>query len=1014
MVKGTSALLSELSKDTLLQLVPGLEQLALEHGTIKSYRPAEVVAEIGSVTAHLVIPVTAGLALVDRGGRRIGYLTRRRALSLRSFLEGRPHEYRAVAEEPVTALLLPRSRVVALLSPHPELVHYLRLVTRVGGVRSFVTFLEEAAVPKPDVVALLRHVGLRPLDLAAGQAVSLEPPGLWFVRAGLLAVQPSGAPGPVQIGEGAWFGGETLVPPHAPQYTVTARTRCQLYWGPSAELTPLLRRLDVLDATYEDPWVRAPEAPKEAAARPLSELPGQALPTEALAGLGYHVDPRRLVPAEDDPSSVVASLCNIASFRDVPVNPARVEAGLAMAPHLTPLRLAEELEAFGLLVDAVHGPEGQLPSEHHLPALAHLGPRMVVVLRADGGRVHCWDAPRGLVRMTAEEFRRGWDGALLTVERVEPEHDRPAGAAPGGRRELGRITRLLGRQAGLLWNLLGLMLLGFGLELVGPLFFRYILDDVLLLDEFGLVVGLAAGLVLATLLTAVVTYLQQYLTNEMAVRFDRDLSTRFYQHALSLPPRVFAKGRVGDIISRLYELRKIREFFSSSTIGAVVGLLSIFAYAGILFAFSVPVALVGVGMVALLIGIQVAGRAGLGRLYRQVFDANQRATSLLAETFAAVTTVKAAGAEDVLRSRWERAFLEGVQTQRRLELRTTAIQSAINLVSGLGTSGVIWFACLAALDGQMSVGSILAVSMYLQAMLRPTASLSSLLSMFEETNVAFGKVGEILAAAPEESPEEARVTHTTTLRGKIRLERVTFRYGDGPLVLDDVNLTIYPNQTVAVVGRSGSGKTTLANLIAGNLRPSTGRIFYDHYDASMLSRACLRKQVGFVQQDFSLFGGSLASNIAFTDDAPDHAELERASALSHCKEFIDRLPRKHEHVLAPRGVGLSGGQRQRVAIARTVYREASILIMDEALSALDADSEAAINDSMTEIARGRTTLVIAHRLSTVRRADRIIVVEDGRVVEDGDHRTLMRRGGPYAALFEGQMSPDEDALDVPA
>ncbi len=1012
-MKGKSALLSELSKGTLLQLVPGLEQLALEHGTIRTIRAGETVAQAGKLTAHLIIPITDGLVLVGPDGRRVGYLARRRALSLRSFLEGRAHEYSALAEDAVTALLLPRARVVALLSPHPALVHYLRLITRVAGIRSFRTFLHEHGLAHPEVLELTRHISTTPVELQPGQRVPLDTPGLWFVRAGKLTVRVPSAPKPVTIGEGAWFGGQTLVPPHEPEYEVVAAAPSQIYWAPGAELTPLLRRDDLLDAVYEDPWLRPPDEAPASTESVLTPLPGQPAGPQGLDKLGLHVDPKRLMGAADDRESVVASLCNVASFLDVAVNPARLEAGLSLSDRLTPLRLADELEAFGLVIDSIGLAEGELPAAEHAPGLVHLGPRMMVLVAVQGSLRWCWDAPRGLVSIEESDFSSLWDGTLLQVQTA-----REAEAAPheqsSRRRQLGQVLGLFSRQSSLLWNLAGLMALGFVLQLLGPLFFSYILDDVLLLDEFGLVTGLAVGLVLVTVFSAAVTYLQHRLTNEMSVRFDRDLSSRFYRHALSLPARFFAKGRVGDIISRLYELRKIREFFSSSTVAALIGLLSIFAYAGILFVFSVPVALVGLGVVALLIVIQVAGRAGLRRLHRQVFEADRTATSYIAETFAAITTVKASGAEDVLKARWERAFLEGVKARRRLELRTTAIQSSINLVSGLGTSGVIWFACLAALEGQMSVGSILAVSMYLQSMLRPTASLSSLLSMFEETNVAFGKLEEILEAEPEESPDQARVTHTTRLRGKVRLERVTFRYGEGPLVLDDIELTIYPNQTVAIVGRSGSGKTTLANLIAGNILPSSGRIFYDHYDASMLSRACLRRQVGFVEQNFSLFGGSLSSNIAFTDDSPSASRIEQSSDLAHCKEFVSRLPQGHDYVLAPRGVGLSGGQRQRLAIARTLYREMPLLIMDEALSALDADSETAINDNMMQIAKGRTTLVIAHRLSTVRRADRIIVVEDGRIVEDGDHRTLIRRGGPYAELFEGQNSPDEDALEVRA
>ncbi|CAN0582176.1 unnamed protein product, partial [Laminaria digitata] len=219
--------------------------------------------------------------------------------------------------------------------------------------RSFRTFLHEHGLAHPEVLELTRHISTTPVELQPGQRVPLDTPGLWFVRAGKLTVRVPSAPKPVTIGEGAWFGGQTLVPPHEPEYEVVAAAPSQIYWAPGAELTPLLRRDNLLDAVYEDPWLRPPDEAPASTQSVLTPLPGQLAGPQGLDKLGLHVDPKRLMGAADDRESVVASLCNVASFLDVAVNPARLEAGLSLSERLTPLRLADELEAFGLVIDSI-------------------------------------------------------------------------------------------------------------------------------------------------------------------------------------------------------------------------------------------------------------------------------------------------------------------------------------------------------------------------------------------------------------------------------------------------------------------------------------------------------------------------------------------------------------------------------------------------------------------------------------------------------------------------------------
>ncbi|MCK6548783.1 ATP-binding cassette domain-containing protein [Myxococcota bacterium] len=889
-MKGKSAILSELGKDTIVQLVPGLEQLIFERGVVRPFDAGAEVAKRGEPITHLIIPLSGPLRLTI-SGNDVGTIQRLRSLGLRELLENRPYAYSAVADEPTTALFVPKAAFVELVDRVPNLSHYLRMMSRSAGVRSFVRFLEDHRIDFSDIVEAIATIPFETQSLEPGAELGDGTPTLWFIRRGTLRVTSTRSAQPLDVGEGAWLGGEAIVPPHGRSYVATATAPVSLHAVKLKVIRPLLERLGLVDAVYEEPWLdKGPQSTRSRPRAPrLTPLPGRPLGPDELAELALDVDPKRLVRAHSDEESVVASLCNVAAIMGGTVNPGRIAAGVELLDRVTALRLAEELESFGFLVRTTKV-DRERPHALSSPALVFAGARLMVFLGARGDELLLLDPAAGVVAWTAAELAERWDGTSIDVTRTPnetPEAD--------GERRPSTVLALLLRHRRLLGNMAGMMLLGFGLQLLGPLFLQYILDDVLTIGRFDIVWGLVAGLVLATIFRAAAGLGGYWLANELAVRFDSDLSLVFYRHALALPLSFYGKGRVGDIIVRLHEIQKIRSFFSSSTVGAAIGFVAIAAYTGMLFAFSVEVALTAVVMVVVLMGIQLASRRMLSRLYAGSFQASRRATSLIAEMFAAVTTVKASSAEEVLRARWEAAFLAGVSARRRVALRVNDLQAVINVLSSGGTTVALWFACAAVLAGDLSIGVIMAISMYLQAMLKPIQGLSNLLAQLEETGVAFDNLEDVLRAKPEEGPTRAMVTHSVQLRGKIRLDRVNFRYSPGsPLVLKEIDLTIYPNQVLAIVGRSGSGKSTLASMIAGYVQPTSGRIFYDHYDASMLSVACLRKQIGFVQQGYSLFSGTLSDNIAFTDDAPDAERISRAADAAYC-EYVSRFPQGFEH-----------------------------------------------------------------------------------------------------------------------
>ncbi|OCI90920.1 peptidase C39 [Agrobacterium sp. 13-626] len=538
--------------------------------------------------------------------------------------------------------------------------------------------------------------------------------------------------------------------------------------------------------------------------------------------------------------------------------------------------------------------------------------------------------------------------------------------------------------------------------LISPLFFQVVIDKVLVhrglttLDV--LVIGLVTVSVFESLLTALRTYAFSHTTN----RIDVELGARLFRHLMALPISYFEARRAGDSVARVRELENIRNFLTSSSLTLVMDLFFTFVFLAVMASYS----LLLTGIVLASFPFYIAISAGVTPIFRrrldEKFNRGAENQAFLVEAVTGVQTLKSMAVEPQMQRRWEEQLAGYVQASFRvLSLGNWASQT-VQLVSKLVTAAVLFFGAKAVIEGSLTVGQLVAFNMLAGRVAQPVLRIAQVWQDFHQARLSVERLGDILNTHPEPSFSPGRAA-LPALRGAITFEHVTFRYRpDGPEILHDVDIAIPPGQMVGIVGPSGSGKSTLTKLVQRLYLPESGRVLVDGVDLSSIDVSWLRRQIGVVLQENVLFNRSIRDNIALADPGMPIERVIAAAKLAGAHEFILELPNGYDAPVGERGASLSGGQRQRIAIARALVMDPRVLIFDEATSALDYESERIIQENMRQIAQNRTVLIIAHRLSAVRHADRILTIERGRLVEDGNHEDLLRAGGRYASLLHLQ------------
>ena len=541
------------------------------------------------------------------------------------------------------------------------------------------------------------------------------------------------------------------------------------------------------------------------------------------------------------------------------------------------------------------------------------------------------------------------------------------------------------------------------LGLITPLFFQVVIDKVLVHNGLTTLEILAIGLLCVSLFEVTIGGLRTYLFAHTTSRVDVELGAKLFRHLSRLPMTYFRARRVGDTVARVRELENIREFLTSSALTAVLDLGFSVVFLVVMALYSLWLLLIVLVTLPLYAAVVFLLAPVLKSRLDEKFARGAESQSFLVESVTAIETLKASAVEPQAQERWERLLAAYVKAGFSARMIANWGSQAIQLINKLGSVGLLFFGAKLVIDGHLTVGELVAFNMLAGQVAGPVLRLAQLAQDFQQAKLSVERLGDILNAPTEPVPSAGR-GRLPGIAGDIRFEHVSFRYRfDGPEVLADISLSVRPGEVLGIVGPSGSGKSTLTKLIQRLHVPERGRVLVDGMDLSMMDPAWLRRQVGVVLQENILFNRTVRDNIALSDPAMDFDSVIEAAKTAGAHDFILELSEGYDTQIDERGANLSGGQRQRIAIARALASDPAILIFDEATSALDAESEEVVQNNLDKMIAGRTVIIIAHRLSAVRRANRIITIERGRLTEDGTHDELMRAGGRYAQLYQKQM-----------
>ncbi|QQS53758.1 MAG: peptidase domain-containing ABC transporter [Candidatus Competibacteraceae bacterium] len=1013
-----------MSSEILLETLAGIELLApigrgdLEHlaarAEIQTYDLGDTMFTAGEpgLGLYLVKSGTVRL-LTTEGGKDVSIGIRRAGelLAETAALRDYRFEFTARASGKTELVFVPRDAMASMLARYPVVGGLLARQASINAAGGFISqlFQLRGKVDKDELVQLVDSIGIK--KVAAGDVIleqdSLEDRRLYVVRRGTVRGirMEGGVELPMAIlGHGEMFGENTCLLDVAQPVTMQAASDAVLLVIPQQTVRTILERNPQLKETlrtriqFAEHELERQKQLLERRNRPLS------LDLRSKPGIGERVLKRfPLVEQAEEMDCGAACLAMICKHYRIGATLGKLrEMANVTTEGATLDSLAQVGESLGFTTHGVQCTY-QTVLGFELPFIAHWeGYHYIVVYGVSKNQVWVADPGLGFRKLSIAEFEKGWTGTCLLFT---PRAD--LAQIEATRSPWMRFVRLLRPHKPVLGYLILATLVIQVLGIVPPIILQNILDRVVVHQSHELLNLLIVGFILVQVFMQLTALMRTYLTNFMVRNLDFSMMSQFFQHTLSLPIAFFAKRRTGDIFARFQENQTIRQFLTQSTISTLLNLLMVFFYFLVLFMYSVQMTLVLLALIVPMVVLTVAITPRIKQYARRDFEASTDAEAVLMETLNGAETIKAMGIERAIRLKWEQKYAKALNVQYKAQGFEALVGLASQLLHAVTVTSVLWIGANLVLGQQLTIGQLIAFNMLMGSVMAPLMGLIGMWDELHEAGVAMERLGDVLDMEPEQKPEDqsSRIL-LPSLRGDIRLEDVYFRYGgkETPYVLENISFELKAGETVALVGHSGSGKTTLAKLLVGFHPPSEGKISIDGYNLNLIDKDYYRAQIGYVMQSNLLFSGTVAENIALGEVNPDRRRIVEVARLADAHGFISKLPQGYEQTVGERGVGLSGGQIQRLCIARSLYRDPRLLIFDEATSALDTQSETNILRNLSGVLEGRTALVIAHRLSTIMNADKILVLYQGRIVEEGTHQTLFDRQGMYYQLIHKQIA----------
>ncbi|MCB9091606.1 MAG: ATP-binding cassette domain-containing protein [Halobacteriovoraceae bacterium] len=1001
-----SHLLESLPSESIITLLPQFKKTLFEKAQVQLVSLSDKIGTFGESLSELIIPLDGDLVLYKKNQKNedmaFGFLQKGRCLGLGNIISGTPLTYEARGESNIRVLKLSKKDFLEYLESYPEYLNYLKLMTSSMAIRNFKRFLVGSGIKIEDIVKVFSKLKKTSI-VDQASLMNLLQSHILFIDSGKLEIYFDDKDKIAHsIEEGGWIGGESIVPPHILSYSIGHSQNIEsLYYLSHQDLKPILSD-NTLNSLYQEPFLN------------LFEHHSKRVFQEKSPPWGENCEPissqknsmpnwGKLEKATSDFKSFSANLKNLGSIYNLPINVSFIENYIKFNMKDLNLKvIAELLEVHGF---QTHPNKFQENIRPDFPLVSVLGNRLVLIHAIELQTLYYYDACYGFQKKNIKdqpvewlELSESWKKARNVLNEENPWGNK------NNRKVFNEIFKnTLFERKDHIWKIVLSSVFLVVLSLLVPYIYGNSIDSVFTLGKGTNLSSDALIICLCAFGTFIFSYLQKHYLSEYFYKFRFKTSAKFYKKILGVNLKSTDKNREENTFIELERFTKFQRFIEENifeigakTVLALFSLILISLYGRDFFIISI------VFVILVYFSVKTLGKE-IDIVQTSRSNSETKMKRLVSEIVTGIMAIKIFNSEKIFLENFEKKNNEKMKAEKWLANKSVNIQIFFRLIQGGLILSTMSVAITQYFESKLSLGDVFAISLYGTIAASPLMDLIPFILNMNSFKMDHKYSKEYFNKNNDEHFEIRKVVKK--MKGHIELERVKFRYDkDEQWTLNNISLNIFPKQKVAIVGESGCGKTTLANLIAGNIFPQSGRLYYDGIDSSLVSQKSLDNQIGFIEQESCLFTGSIKENIAYAYPDVSDAKVIESAEEAYCSEFITEFPHMYEQELAEGGRGLSGGQKQRLSIARTIYRDPQILILDEATSGLDSDSEYKIVELLKKFGQEKTFIFITHRYSTIRLCDYIFLMEKGEIVDQGSVDELFKTSLRFKKLFQEQLS----------